>query len=1268
MSLSQRLHRWIWPQRGERLKAVIVYGLVSVLIAAAITLTGIRLLFAAAPSLMTTVESAVSARLQVPIRIGGLDARLHQMRPGLVLQDVVVGDPRAGVQPVKLSQLTLAIAPWASIEAGGLRLHALEASGLTVSARHTEAEGWQFSGLLPLATEATPNRFLDALRGLPVDQLLLRDAQVRIEHGRAQSPLVLDPVTLRWRREETGEWRFALDARRGDEQLQGRLSVPSASQDSAKGFIQLDGVSGTTIAPYLPAPTTSLAETAEMDASAWLTLDNRGLQSATVTFDGRSLGLLDGELSAAVVGARLMRTEAGWTGRIVPERIRGRNAAPLQVGPLAWAFDSEGGEWRWAAGRLPLALMKGALTEPMLGGATLVPAGVIERLRGRWADASDWRIKAAVSAVSIQSEPPWPVISAGDIDLQFGPRGGAASLQDFTVTTGLPTLLRAPVRLDELGGELLWWRSEGEESEWRVQAQDVMATWQGVPVKVTGQYWRPATGKPMIDLRASVGGAPLNTVIAHLPVGVMHPKLVEYLDRAVLDGQMDSLALRLRGSPTDFPFDAGSGVFDLSIPLRGVDFQFNRNWPALRAVDAQLRFYNRGLQIQAQDGQIADVALNAAEARIEDLWQPQLQIDGNLSGQLPAMHNLVLASPLLSPQSPLAGFDWEGAGDLALSLEFPFQQQPPRVSGALRVDGATLSLPTPAIRLTELRGQVNFDGDGLRWDGLRGQFKDRPLVSRAVTVRSENRPRTRIEADTRMALTDWPELADWAGQASGETAWRVTWEGPGFEDGRLVSGPTQLRVASSLQGLTLNWPLQLGKTAEQRIPTQFDWRWLAGGEQRMRLTYGDRLQAAARQDTQAALGVAVHLGPEPAPTPKPGMTRVTGVLPRVTLAELTALAPKAPGSASDDQTSLPPVEAVDITLQGLDVNRWRLGEVQVAGVREAGDWRLGLAGAAYGDMRWSPQKRQITIDLDRLQAATIPAAEREQDTQQDQVNASAPAGPDIQLEVAALSAEALPLGRLSFSRINEGQAEARASLALVGDHIDLRAEIAPEAGQSGAHALRFDLFTEDAGGLLRALGLPRAMESGTGSSAGELSWIGPMLDPSMTTLRGELQVDLRNGALPAVEPGAGRALGLFSLSVLPRRLGLDFSDVVGEGLQFDSLQGSWQVQAGRMQTDDLHLQGPSMDLNLSGVTDLVRRRYDQRVRVTPHVSSALTFLGGLAGGPAAAVMLFLTRGMIEPGVERLTAFEYRIFGPWEDPQFELLTPLTAGQGEDSRNE
>ena len=56
---------------------------------------------------------------------------------------------------------------------------------------------------------------------------------------------------------------------------------------------------------------------------------------------------------------------------------------------------------------------------------------------------------------------------------------------------------------------------------------------------------------------------------------------------------------------------------------------------------------------------------------------------------------------------------------------------------------------------------------------------------------------------------------------------------------------------------------------------------------------------------------------------------------------------------------------------------------------------------------------------------------------------------------------------------------------------------------------------------------------------------------ALRTLNGTLSVSLQDGQLRDIEPGAGRMLGLLSVTQLPRRLALDFSDVTDEGLAFN---------------------------------------------------------------------------------------------------------------------
>jgi len=55
---------------------------------------------------------------------------------------------------------------------------------------------------------------------------------------------------------------------------------------------------------------------------------------------------------------------------------------------------------------------------------------------------------------------------------------------------------------------------------------------------------------------------------------------------------------------------------------------------------------------------------------------------------------------------------------------------------------------------------------------------------------------------------------------------------------------------------------------------------------------------------------------------------------------------------------------------------------------------------------------------------------------------------------------------------------------------------------------------------------------------------------------------LKRGRLLQVEPGAARLVGLFALQALPRRLTLDFTDIVQDGLDFETVKGNLAVENG----------------------------------------------------------------------------------------------------------
>jgi uncharacterized protein YhdP len=151
-------------------------------------------------------------------------------------------------------------------------------------------------------------------------------------------------------------------------------------------------------------------------------------------------------------------------------------------------------------------------------------------------------------------------------------------------------------------------------------------------------------------------------------------------------------------------------------------------------------------------------------------------------------------------------------------------------------------------------------------------------------------------------------------------------------------------------------------------------------------------------------------------------------------------------------------------------------------------------------------------------------------------------------------------------------------------------------------------------------------------------------------LSGRIELSAEDGSLTSVEPGAGRVFGLMSLAHLPRRLALDFGDLTGEGLAFDTLRGTFQLTDGVATTDNLTLRGSAAEIGVAGRTSLRDRTYDQTAVVTGQLGASLGVAGALAGGPAVGAALLLFSQIFKEPLKGVTRGYYRITGSWDDPQ------------------
>jgi uncharacterized protein YhdP len=149
--------------------------------------------------------------------------------------------------------------------------------------------------------------------------------------------------------------------------------------------------------------------------------------------------------------------------------------------------------------------------------------------------------------------------------------------------------------------------------------------------------------------------------------------------------------------------------------------------------------------------------------------------------------------------------------------------------------------------------------------------------------------------------------------------------------------------------------------------------------------------------------------------------------------------------------------------------------------------------------------------------------------------------------------------------------------------------IVDEGTQEGARgALKFKLESTDVLTTLQDLGYGTALSAKKGVIEADLAWNGTPDASLASRLVGNIRVEMNDGQLLSVQPGAGRVFGLMSVAALPRRLSLDFSDFFGKGLKFDTIRGDFKLHDGDAYTSNLLLKGPAAEIGVVGRTGLVR--------------------------------------------------------------------------------
>lgn len=860
----------------------------------------------------------------------------------------------------------------------------------------------------------------------------------------------------------------------------------------------------------------------------------------------------------------------------------------------------------------------------------------------------DLRYRADFSNVHSAAVDKLPGVAALSGRVWGAPERGVLELASRDARVILPKLFREPLQFDTLSGRIDWQRRDD-----RLQIGSARLDVGNADIRTVSRFRLdvPADGtRPVLDVQTHFTDGLIESAHKYLPAGIMPPRTLAWLDRALVSGNVRGGHLLLHGRLGDFPFDRATGRMEVRATVGDAVLDYGNGWHRIEGLEAELAFVNRSMRIRGVAGQVLGSEIRDVDVRIDDLAHAQLNIRGGARGGLADMLRFVEESPLGDGGLGATLGKVEAAGDAALSLDLRIPlgrslRGPVQVNGTVQFDGNRLGLPTWDIAVDRLAGALSFTRDGFGSRDLRGRLLGMPVRLEVGDGDVDGHPATQARARGRLPLLERARghvSKSLAARLEGDADWTATFAVPR----RAPAGvEPRLELQSDLQGVRVDLPAPFGKSAKEARPLRLRADLRAGGLGGVYAQYAGH-SAAALMTTEAGVrrvtrGTLVF-GADDARLPDVDGLYVSGRLP---LFDWSAWRPLVDSAGDGDL-----IRAVNVTFDELRAFDRTFHALHVQALRPEGRWQAQVNGPDIDGTVELPTGADPSLRL-RFARLHIPVAEKGAVTQRVDP-ASLPA---LDLDVEKLRFRDLELGHvvLATHPIATGMRVDKVQVAADWTRFAGDGEWTRTADQDASH-FRIGLLGGDLGKLLASFGRGGSVEGGETKGRIDAQWQDTPADFALSKLDGTLAMRIGKGRLLKVEAGAGRMFGLVSLQGLQRRLALDFSDVFAKGFAFDRIEGHFTLQAGDAHTKDLVIEGPAARIEISGRTGLARHDYDQLVTVIPRVQSGLPIAGAIAGGPVVGAALLLADQIFSEQIEELTSFaryQYKVTGSWENPQY-----------------
>lgn len=743
--------------------------------------------------------------------------------------------------------------------------------------------------------------------------------------------------------------------------------------------------------------------------------------------------------------------------------------------------------------------------------------------------------------------------------------------------------------------------------------------------------------------------------------------LPEWLDEGPRAGQLTDVTFAYQGQIHTRPLELARRVA-LSGYIEQGQVQYHPDWPEVRDLSGFISVGGNDVRIDVFKGvSFESTDLSGSHIHLKDNASVA-DIDLVSTTTVDEALTFIRSTPLQEWMSFVTP-DWAGRGPIRMagSLSVPLKLQAeeavePDADLELEVDldielnGADLDLPEFGVALGDLAGTVHYTYPyQISGTGVAGRIFDRPAVFGASS-----------DADTVVFHV--------SGQAPyADVLTLLDMQDPGLMHGgfdfmadlhiELGDEVSRLSLVSDLTGLGLDLPGELAKSPDDSVPTELMLQFL-DEYQSARFRYGPARGWLHVNEVllRGAIGFAM---PPPGLDDNQELLVLGGRMRGFSLDELIPGDANGEGGGSAFNLAIP-VRLDGLVAEHIDVGGVFFENVALDGRIEPGDaLQLQMAMRCedlVGDLAISPDD-PLRLDLQFLRLPESEPVGTEQS-----LTGSAPDPLDVEVIGELVDADVVldkfmvgetDYGAWSFELRPEDGGVSLQSLEASLRGVNIAAEQLYWDGVEDRSYFVGTLTAEDLATVLPQWGYAASVSTESAQMTANVNWPGSPAAVDLTHLIGESAFEARNGRFLEVTQGAD-AMKIFSLvnfTTIAKRLNFDFSDVVGEGVSFDTLTATTEFDNGVMRfLEPMAVDGSGSNFRIGGSVDLVSGALDNEMIVTLPVTKGLPWYAAYVAlaNPLAGLGVLVGERVLRKPLEQFSSAKYEIGGTLDEPELKFV--------------